>query len=264
MALIQETDYGTPKRISETRSRWRSTASRSPCRPARRSCAPQPKRACRYPSFAPATISSLSVRAACAWSKSKAAAARPLPAPLLSKPGMKVRTQSPKLAKLRRGVMELYVSDFPPMRSTAPPTVNCEFQEMAVAVGLREVRYGLSRPQPSEVREGRIESVFHVRSGEVHRLLALRARLRRSAGHASRSHRRARLRFRGFRRRQAFHRIGMRFLRRVRAGLPHRQLAREIGDRKRARRITAWSPPAPTAAWAARSRRRCRAMKSSA
>ena len=31
----------------------------------------------------------------------------------LAEPGMKVRTQSPKLAKLRRGVMELYISDHP-------------------------------------------------------------------------------------------------------------------------------------------------------
>src|SRR5215831_13667072 len=31
----------------------------------------------------------------------------------LAEPGMKVRTSSPKLHKLRRGVMELYISDHP-------------------------------------------------------------------------------------------------------------------------------------------------------
>jgi len=57
-------------------------------------------------------------------------------------PGMKVRTQSPKLAELRRGVMELYISDHPLDCLTCPANGNCELQTMAGAVGLREVRYG--------------------------------------------------------------------------------------------------------------------------
>jgi formate dehydrogenase major subunit len=57
-------------------------------------------------------------------------------------PGMKVRTQSDKLARLRRGSMELYVSDHPLDCLTCPANGNCELQEMAGAVGLREVRYG--------------------------------------------------------------------------------------------------------------------------
>ncbi len=57
-------------------------------------------------------------------------------------PGMKVRTQTPTLAKLRRGVMELYISDHPLDCLTCPANGNCELQEMAGVVGLREVRYG--------------------------------------------------------------------------------------------------------------------------
>src|SRR5262249_32792424 len=57
-------------------------------------------------------------------------------------PGMKVRTQTSKLAQLRRGSMELYVSDHPLDCLTCPANGNCELQEMAGAVGLREVRYG--------------------------------------------------------------------------------------------------------------------------
>ena len=57
-------------------------------------------------------------------------------------PGMKVRTQSDKLAQLRRGSMELYISDHPLDCLTCPANGNCELQEMAGAVGLREVRYG--------------------------------------------------------------------------------------------------------------------------
>jgi formate dehydrogenase major subunit len=56
--------------------------------------------------------------------------------------GMKVKTQSPALAKLRRGVMELYISDHPLDCLTCPANGNCELQEMAGVVGLREVRYG--------------------------------------------------------------------------------------------------------------------------
>ncbi|CAG2127448.1 formate dehydrogenase subunit alpha [Cupriavidus plantarum] len=56
-------------------------------------------------------------------------------------PGMKVRTQSDKLGDLRRGVMELYISDHPLDCLTCPTNGNCELQDMAGAVGLREVRY---------------------------------------------------------------------------------------------------------------------------
>ncbi len=56
--------------------------------------------------------------------------------------GMVVRTQTPKLAKLRRGVMELYISDHPLTCLTCSANGDCELQDMAGAVGLREVRYG--------------------------------------------------------------------------------------------------------------------------
>jgi len=57
-------------------------------------------------------------------------------------PGMKVRTQTPKLADLRRGVMELYISDHPLDCLTCSANGNCELQDIAGVVGLREVRYG--------------------------------------------------------------------------------------------------------------------------
>ena len=56
--------------------------------------------------------------------------------------GMKVHTQTPKLAKLRKGVMELYISDHPLDCLTCAANGDCELQDMAGAVGLREVRYG--------------------------------------------------------------------------------------------------------------------------
>jgi len=57
-------------------------------------------------------------------------------------PGMVVRTQSSKLQQLRKGVMELYISDHPLDCLTCPANGNCELQDMAGVTGLREVRYG--------------------------------------------------------------------------------------------------------------------------
>ena len=56
--------------------------------------------------------------------------------------GMKVHTQTPKLAHIRRGVMELYISDHPLDCLTCATNGDCELQDMAGAVGLRDVRYG--------------------------------------------------------------------------------------------------------------------------
>jgi formate dehydrogenase major subunit len=57
-------------------------------------------------------------------------------------PGMKVRTQTPKLEKLRQGIMELYISDHPLDCLTCSANGDCELQDMSGAVGLRQVRYG--------------------------------------------------------------------------------------------------------------------------
>ncbi|MFJ3338925.1 formate dehydrogenase subunit alpha [Streptomyces sp. NPDC086766] len=56
--------------------------------------------------------------------------------------GMVVRTQTPKLEKLRQGVMELYISDHPLDCLTCSANGDCELQDVAGAVGLRQVRYG--------------------------------------------------------------------------------------------------------------------------
>jgi formate dehydrogenase major subunit len=56
--------------------------------------------------------------------------------------GMKIRTQTDALAKLRRNVMELYISDHPLDCLTCAANGDCELQDMAGIVGLREVRYG--------------------------------------------------------------------------------------------------------------------------
>jgi len=55
--------------------------------------------------------------------------------------GMVVRTQSQKLKKIRKGVMELYISDHPLDCLTCAANGDCELQDMAGMVGLRDVRY---------------------------------------------------------------------------------------------------------------------------
>src|SRR5690606_28426396 len=55
--------------------------------------------------------------------------------------GMVVTTQTPRLQKIRKGVMELYISDHPLDCLTCSANGDCELQDMAGMVGLREVRY---------------------------------------------------------------------------------------------------------------------------
>ena len=56
-------------------------------------------------------------------------------------PGMKIATTSPKVDKLRQGVVELYLSDHPEGSCVEGA---CELHAMAETVGLNEVRYGRS------------------------------------------------------------------------------------------------------------------------
>ena len=56
--------------------------------------------------------------------------------------GMVVHTETARLQKLRRGVMELYISDHPLDCLTCSANNDCELQDMAASVGLRDVRYG--------------------------------------------------------------------------------------------------------------------------
>ena len=56
-------------------------------------------------------------------------------------PGIVVHTQTGKLKTLRKGVMELYISDHPLDCLTCSANGDCELQDMAGAVGLRDVRY---------------------------------------------------------------------------------------------------------------------------
>ena len=56
--------------------------------------------------------------------------------------GMVVHTQSERLARIRKSVMELYISDHPLDCLTCSANNDCELQDTAAEVGLRDVRFG--------------------------------------------------------------------------------------------------------------------------
>ncbi len=142
MTLIQETDFGTPRRVSETLVALEIdgkpvtvAAGTSILRAAAEAGAKVPKLC---------ATDSLESFGSCRLCLVEIEGRRGTPASCttLVEPGLKVRTQSPKLAKLRRGMMELYISDHPLDCLTCSANGNCELQDMAGEVGLREVRYG--------------------------------------------------------------------------------------------------------------------------
>jgi formate dehydrogenase major subunit len=62
-------------------------------------------------------------------------------------PGMKVRTQSPRIQQLRRGVVELYVSDHPLDCNDCPANGHCELQDAAAVTGVTGSRWAPGKSQ---------------------------------------------------------------------------------------------------------------------
>jgi formate dehydrogenase major subunit len=73
-------------------------------------------------------------------------------------PGIKVKTETSRLNQLRKGVMELYISDHPLDCLTCAANGDCELQDMAGAVGLRDVRYGYDGDNHVFARNGAEEN----------------------------------------------------------------------------------------------------------
>ncbi len=74
--------------------------------------------------------------------------------------GMSVTTQSGQLAKIRRGVMELYISDHPLDCLTCPTNGDCELQSTAGEVGLRDVRYGFAGENHTQLEKDESRPYF--------------------------------------------------------------------------------------------------------
>jgi len=142
MALIQELDTGTPIRLSPTfvtlsiDGREVSVPAGTSVMAAAATMGTQVPKLCATDSLEPF--------GSCRLCLVEIHGRRGTPASCttIAEDGMVVHTQTPKLAKLRRGVMELYISDHPLTCLTCSANGDCELQDMAGAVGLREVRYG--------------------------------------------------------------------------------------------------------------------------
>ncbi|PKU25601.1 formate dehydrogenase subunit alpha [Telmatospirillum siberiense] len=142
MALIQETDFGTPARPSEhlvTLSidgrTLQAAEGTSVMRAAAEAGIAIPK-LCATDSLEPFGSCRLCLVEIDGRRGTPASCTTPVAE------GMTVRTQTDRLAALRKGVMELYISDHPLDCLTCPANGGCELQDMAGVVGLRDVRYG--------------------------------------------------------------------------------------------------------------------------
>ena len=78
----------------------------------------------------------------------------------VARDGMKVTTQNKRLADIRRNVMELYISDHPLDCLTCPTNGDCELQDMAGTVGLRDVRYGYAGENHLDLEKDRSNPYF--------------------------------------------------------------------------------------------------------
>ncbi len=142
MALIKELDYGTPIRVSD-RTVTLSIDGQPVTVPAGTSVmAAAMSMGTAIPKLC--ATDSLEPFGSCRLCLVEIAGRRGAPASCTTpaEEGMVVTTQSPKLAGMRRGVMELYISDHPLDCLTCAANGDCELQDMAGAVGLRDVRYG--------------------------------------------------------------------------------------------------------------------------
>ncbi len=142
MALLQETDFGTPavksdKEVTLEIDGHEVTVAEgtSVMRAAVEAGIPIPKLC---------ATDSVDAFGSCRLCVCKVEGMRGTPASCttIASEGMKVITQDDQIAKIRRGVMELYISDHPLDCLTCSDNGDCELQDMAGAVGLREVRYG--------------------------------------------------------------------------------------------------------------------------
>ncbi|MBM3560741.1 MAG: 4Fe-4S dicluster domain-containing protein, partial [Alphaproteobacteria bacterium] len=142
MAILREPDYGTPRRATETTvtleidGRAVTMPEGTSVMRAARSIAQDIPSLC--------ATDSVEAFGSCRLCLVEIDGVRGTPASCTTpvRAGMKVTTQSDRLARIRRGVMELYISNHPLDCLTCPANGDCELQDRAGEVGLREVRYG--------------------------------------------------------------------------------------------------------------------------
>jgi formate dehydrogenase major subunit len=142
MALVKETDYGTPIRVAETTVKLTIDGQQVTVPAGTSVMAAAMSMGTKIPKLCATDM--LEPFGSCRLCLVEIEGRRGTPASCTTpaEEGMVVHTQTQRLAKLRKGVMELYISDHPLDCLTCGANGDCELQDMAGAVGLREVRYG--------------------------------------------------------------------------------------------------------------------------
>ncbi|MDI9849373.1 formate dehydrogenase subunit alpha [Rhodoblastus sp. 17X3] len=142
MSLIQEIDFGTPIRIAERTVTLTIDGEQVSVPEGTSVMAAAMSRGVKIPKLC--ASDNLEPFGSCRLCLVEIEGRRGTPASCTTpaENGMVVHTQNERLAKLRRGVMELYISDHPLDCLTCSANGNCELQDAAGEVGLREVRYG--------------------------------------------------------------------------------------------------------------------------
>ena len=142
MTLISETDFGTPGKIAETQVTLEIDGQAVTVPVGTSVMRAAAEHGVHVPKLC--ATDSLEPFGSCRLCLVEIEGARGTPASCTTPAaeGMKVTTQTERLARVRRGVMELYISDHPLDCLTCSANGDCELQDMAGAVGLREVRYG--------------------------------------------------------------------------------------------------------------------------
>ncbi len=142
MTLIKELDYGTPIRLSEQMVTLTIDGASITVPAGTSVMAAAMKAGTAIPKLC--ATDSLEPFGSCRMCLVEIEGRRGTPASCttLVEAGMLVKTQSDNLHKLRKGVMELYISDHPLDCLTCSANGDCELQDMAGVVGLRDVRYG--------------------------------------------------------------------------------------------------------------------------
>ncbi|MGO8738988.1 2Fe-2S iron-sulfur cluster-binding protein, partial [Rhodoblastus sp.] len=139
MSLINELDYGTPIRVAEKQVSLTIDGEKVTVPAGTSVMAAAMSRGVKIPKLC--ASDNLEPFGSCRLCLVEIEGRRGTPASCTTpaEDGMVVRTQSEKLARLRRGVMELYVTDYP--RDVLTSAGGAEFLDAAAEVGLREVRY---------------------------------------------------------------------------------------------------------------------------
>ncbi len=207
---------------------------RSPSPKAPPSCVPRDWPAVRFRSCALRIPSRALGRAVCASSKSTVVEGYPASCTTPVAAGLKVRTQSPKLLQLRRGVMELYISDHPLDCVSCPANGHCELQDMAEALDITRHTLRFEWQESPERANRYQQSILCLRPFPLHRVLALRSSVRRDSRHVCPDDSRARICLAGRGQpERAVHAVRVRFMRPMRRSLPDSRSQRKIGDQDR-------------------------------